>query len=137
MAAWRWETAAAATAVAEGPERGGTAVAAQWEEWGGPAVAATAVRYSMLISACEKGELWHPALALLSEMLVAKLVSTPIRSYSAPTCACEKYPLKNSGGSGIGFICDKGGRRQPALALLNEMLAAILEPNLSCEKGGQ
>ena len=34
------------------------------------------------------------------------------------------------------LTCEKGGQRQPALALLSEMVA-MLELNLTCEKGGQ
>ncbi|CAK0795675.1 unnamed protein product [Prorocentrum cordatum] len=62
-------------------------------------------------SACEKGEHWQRALALLSEMWEANLKPNVI-SYSAGISACEK-----------------GGQWQPALALLSEMWEANLEPD--------
>ena len=45
------------------------------------------LRYSTLISACEKGQ-WQPALALLCEML--GVMREPILHYSTRTRACEK-----------------------------------------------
>ncbi|CAK0891727.1 unnamed protein product [Prorocentrum cordatum] len=83
--------------------------------------------YSAGISACEKGEQWQRALALLSEMWEAKLEPNVI-SYSAGISACEK-----------------GEQWQAALALLSEMCEAKLEPSVisysaglsACEKGEQ
>ncbi|CAK0818311.1 unnamed protein product, partial [Prorocentrum cordatum] len=59
--------------------------------------------YNAGISACEKGEQWQRALALLSEMWEAKLEPNVI-SYSAGISACEK-----------------GEQWQRALGLLSEM----------------
>ena len=63
-------------------------MAAQWEERGGPAVAAMAVRHNTRTSACEKGQ-WQPARALLCEMLGVTLEPTII-GYSTQLSACEK-----------------------------------------------
>ncbi|CAK0800946.1 unnamed protein product [Prorocentrum cordatum] len=64
------------------------------------------------ISACGKGWQWQRALALLSEMLEAKVESSVIFSYTAGISACEKSE-----------------QWQPALALLSEMPDAKLKPN--------
>ena len=72
----------------------------------------TLVSYSAGISACEKGEQWQRALALLSEMWEAKLEPNVI-SYNAGISACEK-----------------GEQWQRALALLSEMWEAKLEPDV-------
>ena len=72
------------------------------------------VSYNAGISACEKGEQWQRALALLSEMWEAKLEPDVI-SYSAGISACEK-----------------GEQWQRALALLSEMWEAKLEPDVIC-----
>ncbi|CAK0851248.1 unnamed protein product [Prorocentrum cordatum] len=82
--------------------------------------------YSAGISACEKGEQWQPALALLSEMREAKVSPDVIYTYSAGISACEK-----------------GKKWQLALGLLSEMCEATVEPNIfsysagisACEKG--
>ncbi|CAK0892995.1 unnamed protein product [Prorocentrum cordatum] len=66
--------------------------------------------YSAGISACERGEQWQQALALLSEMSEVKLEPDAI-SYSAGVSACEK-----------------GEQWQRALALLSEMREAKLKP---------
>ncbi|CAK0800945.1 unnamed protein product [Prorocentrum cordatum] len=73
--------------------------------------------YNAGISACEKGEQWQRALALLSEMREAKLEPDVI-SYSAGISACEK-----------------GGQWQPALALLSEMQGAKLETDSATPLG--
>ncbi|CAK0836621.1 unnamed protein product, partial [Prorocentrum cordatum] len=78
---------------------------------GGEAGARPLVSYSAGISACEQGEQWQRALALLSEMREVKLEPNVI-SYSAGISACEK-----------------GEQWQRALALLSEMREAKLEPN--------
>ncbi|CAK0858317.1 unnamed protein product [Prorocentrum cordatum] len=65
--------------------------------------------YSAGISACEKGEQWQWALALLSEMWEVK-VEPNVVSYSAGISACEK-----------------GKQWQLALALLSEMREAKLD----------
>ncbi|CAK0832933.1 unnamed protein product [Prorocentrum cordatum] len=75
------------------------------------------VSYSAGISACEKGEQWQRALALLSEMWEAKLEPDVI-SYSAGISACEK-----------------GEQWQRALALLSEMRQAKMEPNSATALG--
>ena len=72
----------------------------------------TLVSYNAGISACEKGDQWQRALALLSEMREAKLEPSVI-SYSAGISACEK-----------------GEQWQRALALLSEMWEAKLEPDV-------
>ncbi|CAK0788104.1 unnamed protein product [Prorocentrum cordatum] len=70
--------------------------------------------YSAGISACEKGEQWQRALALLSEIRKAKLGPVVISlSYNAGISACEK--------------CEQWQR---ALALLSEMREAKLAPNV-------
>ena len=69
----------------------------------GPHHRFTLVSYSAGISACEKGERWQRALALLSEMREASL-DPDVISYNAGISACEK-----------------GERWQRALALLCEM----------------
>ncbi|CAK0819866.1 unnamed protein product [Prorocentrum cordatum] len=69
------------------------------------------VSYNAGISACEKGEQWRRALALLSELCASKLEPTVI-SYSAGISACEK-----------------GAQWQRALALLSDMWMAKLEPD--------
>ncbi|CAK0903291.1 unnamed protein product [Prorocentrum cordatum] len=71
----------------------------------------TVISYSAGISACEKGEQWQRALALLSEIWEVKLEPDVI-SYSAGISACKK-----------------GKQWQWALALLSEMREAKLEPN--------
>ncbi|CAK0888332.1 unnamed protein product [Prorocentrum cordatum] len=70
-------------------------------------------RYSAGISACEKGDQWQRALALLSEMWEAKLEPN-VMSCSAGISACEK-----------------GEQWQRALSLLNEMRESKLEPDPS------
>ncbi|CAK0875286.1 unnamed protein product [Prorocentrum cordatum] len=87
----------------------------------------TPISYNAGISACEKGEQWQRALALLSEMREAKL-DPDVISYNVGISACEK-----------------GQQWQRALALLSEMLEAKLEPDIisynagisACEKGEQ
>ncbi|CAK0887543.1 unnamed protein product [Prorocentrum cordatum] len=87
----------------------------------------TPVSYNAVTSACEKGDQWHWALALLSEMWEANLEPDDI-SYSAGISACEK-----------------GGQWQRALSLLSEMWEAKLVPNamscsagiLACDRSGQ
>ncbi|CAK0824928.1 unnamed protein product [Prorocentrum cordatum] len=69
------------------------------------------IMYNAGISACEKGEQWQRSIALLSEMLNAKLVPDVI-TYSAGISACVK-----------------GVQWQRALALLREMCEAKLEPD--------
>ena len=54
-----------------------------------PSLYYMAVSYNAGISACEKGEQWQRALALLSEMWEAQLEPYVI-SYSAGTSACER-----------------------------------------------
>ncbi|CAK0885235.1 unnamed protein product [Prorocentrum cordatum] len=68
--------------------------------------------YSSGISACEKGEQWQWALAMMSEMWEAKL-EPDVVSYSAAISACKK-----------------GEQWQAALALLSEMSEAKLEPDV-------
>ncbi|CAK0800611.1 unnamed protein product [Prorocentrum cordatum] len=72
------------------------------------------ISYSAGISACEKGDQWQRALALLSEMRDAKLEPNAIFSYNAGMSACEK-----------------GEQWQRALALLGGMREVKLEPNVS------
>ena len=72
------------------------------------------VSYSAGISACEKGEQWQRALALLSEMWEAKLEPDVI-SYGAFISAC-----------------DKGKQWRLALSLLSEMWELKFEPNVIC-----
>ncbi|CAK0858315.1 unnamed protein product [Prorocentrum cordatum] len=74
--------------------------------------AGTRLSYSAGISACENGEQWQLALALLSEMRAAKLEPNDI-SYSAGISACEK-----------------GEQWQWALALLSEMSEVKVEPTV-------
>ncbi|CAK0831140.1 unnamed protein product, partial [Prorocentrum cordatum] len=120
------------------------------------------VSYNAGISACEKGEQWHRALALLSEMREAKL-ELDVISYNAGISACEKgeqwqralallsemreaklEPNVISYNAGIS-ACKKGEQWQRALALLSEMRETKLEPNVisynagisACEKGEQ
>ncbi|CAK0892545.1 unnamed protein product [Prorocentrum cordatum] len=76
---------------------------------GGEAGARTLVSYNAGIRACEKGEQWQRALALLAEMWEATLERNVI-SYSAGITACEK-----------------GEQWQRALALLSEMREAMFE----------
>ncbi|CAK0901138.1 unnamed protein product [Prorocentrum cordatum] len=116
--------------------RDGQAVAASFDvaqrDAGGEAGARRPlVSYSAGISACEKGEQWQEALALLSGMREAKLEPNVI----SPT-SC------NAGVS----ACEKGDQWQRALALLCEMREARLEPDVifsysagisACEKGDQ
>ncbi|CAK0910328.1 unnamed protein product [Prorocentrum cordatum] len=75
------------------------------------------VCYSAGISACENGEQWQRALALLGEMWEAKL-ELDVISYSTGISACEK-----------------GQQWQPALALLSEMREAKLEPDSATTLG--
>ncbi|CAK0881303.1 unnamed protein product [Prorocentrum cordatum] len=82
--------------------------------------------YNAGTSACEKGNRWQWALAMLSEMWEVELKPNTI--YSAGISACEK-----------------GEQWQRALVLLSEMWEAKLEPDSicysagisSCEKGEQ
>ncbi|CAK0873284.1 unnamed protein product [Prorocentrum cordatum] len=83
--------------------------AAERDVGGGPGAQ---LSYSAGISACEKGEQWQRALALLREMSEAKLQPDVI-SYNAGISACG----------------DNGGQWQRALALLSEMHKANLEPD--------
>ncbi|CAK0824926.1 unnamed protein product [Prorocentrum cordatum] len=95
--------------------RKGRAVAASFgaarRDAGGDAGAQSLIMYNAGISACEKGEQWQRSIALLSEMLNAKLVPDVI-TYSAGISACVK-----------------GVQWQRALALLREMCEAKLEPD--------
>ncbi|CAK0873088.1 unnamed protein product [Prorocentrum cordatum] len=68
--------------------------------------------YSAGISACEKGEQWQRALALLRETREVKLKPNII-SYNAGVSACGK-----------------GAQWQRALALLSEMREAMLQPDI-------
>ncbi|CAK0894730.1 unnamed protein product [Prorocentrum cordatum] len=78
------------------------------------------ISYSAGISACEKGEQWQRALALLREMRKAQLEPNTV-SYNAGISACEK-----------------GLQWQRALALLLEMRDAKLEPDAIClQRWGQ
>ncbi|CAK0879375.1 unnamed protein product [Prorocentrum cordatum] len=85
------------------------------------------ISYTAGISACEQGEQWQPALALLNEMRQTKL-ELDVVSYSAGISACGK-----------------GEQWQRALALLSEMWKAEFDPNViscsagisACEKGDQ
>ncbi|CAK0843427.1 unnamed protein product [Prorocentrum cordatum] len=69
------------------------------------------ISYNAGTSACEKGEQWQRALALLSEMREAKLEPDVI-SYVAATCACERC-----------------GQWRHALSLLSEMRECNVETN--------
>ncbi|CAK0842262.1 unnamed protein product [Prorocentrum cordatum] len=69
--------------------------------------------YSAGISACEKGQQWQWALALLGEMCEARLKPNVIFSCNAAISACGK-----------------GEQWQRALALLGEMCQAKLEPSV-------
>ncbi|CAK0837722.1 unnamed protein product [Prorocentrum cordatum] len=115
------------------------------------------VSYNAGISACEKGQQWQPALALLSEMRDAKLEPDVI----SPTMAAPALTDGESGGSGLAppsgpcephynagiSACEKGEQWQRALALLSKMREAKLEPNgipfsynaaiSACQKGKQ
>ncbi|CAK0833632.1 unnamed protein product [Prorocentrum cordatum] len=75
-------------------------------------VGAQLISYSAGISACEKGEQWQRALALLSTMLEAKL---------KPDAA-----VFNAGIS----ACEKGRQWQRALALLSGISEAELDPDV-------
>ncbi|CAK0874690.1 unnamed protein product, partial [Prorocentrum cordatum] len=83
--------------------------------------------YNAGISACEKGEQWQRALALLSEMREAKLEPDVI-SYNV----------------GIS-VCANGGQWQEALSMLRTMRLRKLDVNFMvygtaasmCEQGGQ
>ena len=55
------------------------------------------VSYNAGISACVKGEQWQRALALLSEMLEAKLEPN-VMSYNVGISACEKANCASPGG---------------------------------------
>ncbi|CAK0845406.1 unnamed protein product [Prorocentrum cordatum] len=70
----------------------------------------TLVCYSSGISACQKGEQWQRAVALLSEMLEAQIEPNVI--YNAVISACEK-----------------GRQWQRAQSLIREMWEASVEPN--------
>ncbi|CAK0863184.1 unnamed protein product [Prorocentrum cordatum] len=74
--------------------------------------------YNAGTSACEKGQQWQRALALLSEMKEVKLERNVI-SYCAGISACEK-----------------GEQWQRALALLSEMREAKLEPDVISYSAG-
>ncbi|CAK0834544.1 unnamed protein product, partial [Prorocentrum cordatum] len=100
--------------------------------------------YNAGISACEKGEQWQRALALLSEMWEAKLEPDVI-SYSAGISACEKGEQWQRALALLSEMWE-GEQWQPALALLREIWEAKLEPNVifsysagisACEKGEQ
>ncbi|CAK0888794.1 unnamed protein product [Prorocentrum cordatum] len=73
------------------------------------------ISYSAGISACEKGEQWQRALALLSEMQELNLESNAI-----------SFTIYNAGIS----ACGNGEQWQWALALLTAMREAKLEPNV-------
>ncbi|CAK0841671.1 unnamed protein product [Prorocentrum cordatum] len=112
----------------------------------------TPISYNAGISACEKGEQWQRALALLSEMWEAKLEPDVIFSYSAGISACAKgeqwhralallsekweakLELDVSYSAGIS-ACEKGEQWQWALALLSEMWVAKLEPDSATALG--
>ncbi|CAK0828802.1 unnamed protein product [Prorocentrum cordatum] len=86
------------------------------------------ISYSSGICACEKGEQWQQALALLNEMREAKLELDGVQSIAGVSA------------------CGKGEQWQRGLALLSEMRMAKLEPNVffsyrggisACERGKQ
>ncbi|CAK0881698.1 unnamed protein product [Prorocentrum cordatum] len=108
------------------------------------------ITYSAGISACEKGEQWQRALALLSEMWAAELKPNVI--WSAVTLGSARARRAGSGSgpwrcsarcgmrswsptssslysAGIS-ACEKGVQWQRALALLREMWEAKLEPDV-------
>ncbi|CAK0852609.1 unnamed protein product, partial [Prorocentrum cordatum] len=93
----------------------------------GGKAAAQLISYSVGISACEKGEQWQRALALLSEMKEVKLEPNDF-SYSAGVTACEK-----------------GGQWQQALSILRTVRLRKLDVDFMaygntasmCEQGGQ
>ncbi|CAK0796003.1 unnamed protein product [Prorocentrum cordatum] len=123
------------------------------------------VSYSAGVSACEKGEQWLRALVLLREMREATLEPDETSSLQVPGArlrsgpgrprpargapgAAPRRPLGGprevSCSAGIS-ACEKGEQWQWSLALLSEMWAAKLEPNVisysagisACEKGRQ
>ncbi|CAK0875288.1 unnamed protein product [Prorocentrum cordatum] len=109
----------------------------------------TPISYNAGISACEKGEQWQRALALLSEMREAKL-DPDVISYNVGISACEKGQQWQRALALLSEIagisaCEKGEQWQRALVLLSEMSEAQLEPNVisysagisACEKGEQ
>ncbi|CAK0838556.1 unnamed protein product [Prorocentrum cordatum] len=131
---------------------------------GGEGRARPLVSYSAGVSACEKGDQWQPALALLSEMREEKLEPNVIHpmlqrwdqrvreglSVAAGAGAAERDPGGETGApppvsynAGIS-ACEKREQWQRSLALLSEMCEAKLEPDIisytagisACEKGG-
>ncbi|CAK0843472.1 unnamed protein product [Prorocentrum cordatum] len=135
-------------------------LAAAQRDVGGEDGARPLVSYNAGISACEKGEQWQRALALVGEMWEAKLEPDVI-SYSAGISACENgqqwqlalsllsqmvetklEPDNIIYNSGI-CACEKGQQWQRALSLLSEMGETKLEPDFisynagisACEKG--
>ncbi|CAK0803461.1 unnamed protein product, partial [Prorocentrum cordatum] len=104
--------------------------------------------YSSGISACETGEQWQRALALLSEMCEAKLepdVIYPLQRWDQRVregralAAGARAAQRDVGGEAEAQLsysagvsaCEKGEQWQPALALLSEMWEAKLKPNVS------
>ncbi|CAK0894594.1 unnamed protein product [Prorocentrum cordatum] len=91
--------------------------------------------YSAGISACEKGEQWQPALALLSEMREAKLEPDAISStiYFAGISACEQ---SGQWQWALALLaCGKVEQWQRALALLRDMWEAKQKPNSATTPG--
>ncbi|CAK0826491.1 unnamed protein product [Prorocentrum cordatum] len=89
-----------------------TCTLAAQRDAGGEGGAQSLVSYSAGISACEKGEQWQRALALLSEMREAKGEPDVTLIYSAGISACGN-----------------GEQWKRALALLSEMREAKGEPD--------
>ncbi|CAK0907504.1 unnamed protein product [Prorocentrum cordatum] len=79
------------------------------------------ISYSAGISACDKGEQWQRALALLDEMRVAELEP------NVSPLAMDVWPVSYTAGTSA---CEKGEQWQRALALLSEMWEMKLEPNV-------
>ena len=77
------------------------------------------VSFSAGISACEKGEQWQWALALLSEMMREAKLEANVISYNAGISAC-----------------DKCGQWRQALSVLSELSETNLElDEISCNLG--
>ncbi|CAK0803184.1 unnamed protein product [Prorocentrum cordatum] len=104
--------------------------------------------YNVVVSACEKSKQWQWALALLCEMMDAKLepdvvsytLSEVVRATNATSVSMtlEAEPLKRPAGRPDGpdtynvvvSACEKSKQWQWALALLCEMMDAKLEPDV-------